>query len=258
MNEELNQVLSTGNNTPVVLIGTNGQTIETICSTEAAEMVEVEHSKLLRSIRTYCEYLSEAKIGLANFFIESQYIDEQKKPRPCYQITKKGCEMIANKLTGQKGVIFTAKYIDRFHEMQDYIKESKLDISKYSPEMQVLLKHDEKIQKVEYRLDDLEDNIHITRSQQKKLKQFANSVVISALGSRHSNAYKMFSGKAFSAFWRDYYNYFNVSSYLDTPKVKWQEALQFVNDWKPNEELKCLILGANTYVQQEIVGGQAL
>ena len=126
-----------------------------------------------------------------------------------------------------------------------------------STEMKALLMHDKKLKVVEHRLDDLEDNIHITRSQQKQLKQFVNKVVISALGSRHSNAYKLFSGKAFSAFWRDYYNRFNVTSYLDTPKMKWQEALQFVNDWKPNEELRCLILGANTYVQQEIAGGQA-
>lgn len=94
--------------------------------------------KLLRSVRNYCEYLSEAKIGLADFFIESQYIDEQKKPRPCYQVTRKGCEMIANKLTGQKGVVFTAKYIDRFHEMEDYIKEKQVDTSQLSPQLQLL------------------------------------------------------------------------------------------------------------------------
>ena len=38
---------------------------------------------------------------------------------PC--ITKKGCEFIAHKLTGTKGTIFTARYINRFHEMQEII-----------------------------------------------------------------------------------------------------------------------------------------
>ena len=41
---------------------------------------------------------------------------------PCYQVTKKGCEFIAHKLTGVKGTEFTAKYINRFHEMEDAIK----------------------------------------------------------------------------------------------------------------------------------------
>ena len=42
---------------------------------------------------------------------------------PCYQVTKKGCEFIAHKLTGVKGTAFTARYINRFHEMQEQIAQ---------------------------------------------------------------------------------------------------------------------------------------
>lgn len=96
---------------------------QTIDSREVAEMVEKEHGKLLRDIRSYSEYLNEAKIGLVDFFFESTYIDAKGETRPNYQVTKKGCEFIAHKLTGQKGAIFTAKYINRFHEMEQFIKE---------------------------------------------------------------------------------------------------------------------------------------
>lgn len=41
---------------------------------------------------------------------------------PCYNVTKKGCEFIAHKLTGIKGTEFTAKYINRFHDMEDTIR----------------------------------------------------------------------------------------------------------------------------------------
>ena len=37
-------------------------------------------------------------------------------------VTKKGCEFIAHKLTGVKGAEFTAKYIDRFHQMEETIQ----------------------------------------------------------------------------------------------------------------------------------------
>lgn len=37
---------------------------------------------------------------------------------PCYRITKKGCEFIAHKLTGTKGTEFTARYINKFHQME--------------------------------------------------------------------------------------------------------------------------------------------
>lgn len=91
----------------------------TLNSIEVAEMVEKEHSKLLKDIRRYTEQLNEAKIGLVEFFKESTYIDGKGESRPCYLVTKKGCEFIAHKLTGKKGTEFTARYINRFHEMEN-------------------------------------------------------------------------------------------------------------------------------------------
>lgn len=93
-----------------------------IDSREVAEMVGKDHSKLMRDIRGYIENLNESKIGLVDFFNESTYVDKKGETRPCYQVTKKGCEFIAHKLTGVKGTEFTAKYINRFHEMEDAIK----------------------------------------------------------------------------------------------------------------------------------------
>ena len=95
---------------------------KTIYSVEVAEMVGKEHSKLLRDIRNYIEQLAEAKIGSGDFFTESKYKDANNQERPCYLVTKKGCEFIAHKMTGVRGTEFTAKYIDRFHEMEDSIK----------------------------------------------------------------------------------------------------------------------------------------
>lgn len=95
---------------------------QTLDSREVAEMVEKDHNKLLRDIRRYVAQLGEAKIGHSDFFRESTYKSEQNKEIPCYRITKKGCEFIAHKLTGTKGTIFTARYINRFHEMEDILK----------------------------------------------------------------------------------------------------------------------------------------
>lgn len=90
----------------------------TITSMEVAEMVNKQHKELLRDIRKYCSQLNESKIALVEFFTESDYTDSHGQKRPCYLVTKKGCEFIAHKLTGQKGTEFTARYINRFHEME--------------------------------------------------------------------------------------------------------------------------------------------
>ncbi len=90
----------------------------TITSMEVAQMVDKRHADLLKDIRKYCEQLAEGKISLGDFFSESTYLDANNQNRPCYLVTKKGCEFIAHKLTGQKGTEFTARYINRFHEME--------------------------------------------------------------------------------------------------------------------------------------------
>ena len=97
----------------------NELTRTTITSMEAAEWCGKEHAKLLRDIRKYVEQLGESKIGFTDFFKESTYVTDQNKTLPCFLVTKKGCEFIAHKMTGQKGVEFTARYINRFHEMED-------------------------------------------------------------------------------------------------------------------------------------------
>lgn len=100
---------------------------QTLDSKEVAEMVDKEHSKLLKDIRRYIGQFTEAKIGFSEFFKESEYNDSTGRTLPCYRITKKGCEFIAHKLTGTKGTIFTARYINRFHEMQDIVSKQKAE-----------------------------------------------------------------------------------------------------------------------------------
>jgi len=94
----------------------------TIDSREVAEMVEKNHADLLRDIRKYEEYLGKSNFALAEYFTESIYKDLQQKERICFLVTKKGCELIAHKLTGEKGVIFSARYIDKFHAMETELK----------------------------------------------------------------------------------------------------------------------------------------
>lgn len=121
-----------------------------ITSMEVAEMIGKDHSKLLRDIRNYAAQLSEAKIGLGDFFTENTYLDANNQSRPCFDVTKKGCEFIANKLTGAKGAVFTARYINRFHDMEDAIENPLSGISK---ELQAVIVVDKRVTQVEKKVD---------------------------------------------------------------------------------------------------------
>lgn len=92
---------------------------ETVTSIEMANMIGKEHSQLLKDIRRYINQLGKVNFDFSDFFQESTYISEQNKELSCFNVTRKGCEFIANKLTGQKGTEFTARYVNRFHELEE-------------------------------------------------------------------------------------------------------------------------------------------
>lgn len=93
-------------------------------SREVAEMVGKRHAHLVRDIENYQGALGQnPKLVSDDFFIESSYQSGTGKYYKNYLLTKKGCDMVANKMTGEKGILFTATYVDAFHKMQDHIKE---------------------------------------------------------------------------------------------------------------------------------------
>lgn len=96
-------------------------------SREVAEMVGMRHADLMRSIDRYIDVMGKnAKLRSSNFFIERTYKQAGNgKEVKRYDITKKGCEMVANKLTGEKGILFTAEYVERFNQMEEADRQPK-------------------------------------------------------------------------------------------------------------------------------------
>jgi len=117
----------------LTVINHNGQFV--IDSREVARMTEVRHSDLLEKIQGYVKTLDSSENGnfrSLDFFIPSTYtVEGNAKVYPSYLLTRKGCDMVANKMTGEKGVLFTAAYVTKFEEMESAIKTG----SKLLPEV---------------------------------------------------------------------------------------------------------------------------
>ena len=118
--------------------------VDVIDSRDVAQMVGKQHKNLLRDIGGYLEILkksnelkfepvdgsksepsAELKIEPSDFFLESSYKDPTGRTLICYLLTKKGCDMVANKMTGEKGVLFTAAYVTAFEAMREQIQKAK-------------------------------------------------------------------------------------------------------------------------------------
>ncbi|HBK68401.1 MAG TPA: hypothetical protein DDZ91_07150, partial [Firmicutes bacterium] len=109
----------------LTVIERNGQFV--VDSREVAGMVDRNHKELLRDIRNYEDILTGAKLRSLDFFISDTYRDAKNESRPCYLITRKGCDMVANKMTGEKGVLFTAAYVTRFEEMEKQLQPQSIE-----------------------------------------------------------------------------------------------------------------------------------
>ncbi len=109
---------------------------EVIDSREVAEMIGKNHKDLLRDIRGYVEIMDNSNgrnFAPVDFFIPSNYKDTKGETRPCYLLTKKGCDMVANKLTGEKGVLFTAAYVTAFEEMRENHIKTAIPLQDVAP-----------------------------------------------------------------------------------------------------------------------------
>ena len=147
---------------------------QTINSVEVAGMVGRDHSKVIRDIRGLVEHLAEAKIGVGSYFIESTYKDANNQERPCFECTKKGCELYSTRMTGAKGTQFAVAYIERFNKMEEHIKE-QLDTSNLSPELQFmnsvvqsLAKQEQETKRIENKVDSITEIVALNSTDWRK------------------------------------------------------------------------------------------
>ncbi|WP_257155368.1 Rha family transcriptional regulator [Bacillus cereus] len=105
----------------------NNQEVNFIDSLEVANMTGKRHDHLLRDIDNYMDiFLTNPNLGALDYFQKATYLDLKGEPRRKYFLTRKGCELVANKMTGEKGILFTVAYIDKFHEMEKAIQQPAL------------------------------------------------------------------------------------------------------------------------------------
>ena len=112
-------------------------------------------------------------------------------------------------------------------------KTGHYEMESYSPEMQAILMHDKKLIKMDERVTSLENTMTIDYAQQQALGEAVNYVVIDALGGKESDAYKEIGKKVFSECNRDLKRYFRVNARNNVPKKRFEEAVEYVQCWRP-------------------------
>lgn len=145
--------------------------VRTIESRQVAEMMGKSHSALLKMIDGSKDgnaigikpVLEKSNFDLSDYFIESSYKSGNRDYK-CYLCTKKGCEMLGNKLQGEKGILFTAKYVEAFHDMKDALVEIETTIQEHGALTQ------SEWNKIKKKSKYLTENIHSGKSTKEYIK----------------------------------------------------------------------------------------
>lgn len=223
---------------------------KTITSVEVADMVGKEHKELLRDIRRYAKQFNESNIALVDFFEESSYKDGKGESRPCYLVTKKGCEFIAHKLTGVKGTEFTAKYINRFHELEDAIKKPLTALEQIALLAQGTVELEQKVETVEQKVYFIENDMPLFGAESDELSAHVKRKGVEMLGGKLSEAYrdKTLRQKVYTDIYGPLKREFGI--YDDDGKAKSYKALKRKNLADAHEFVDCYTLPA--YLAEQI------
>ena len=101
------------------------------------------------------------------------------------------------------------------------------------------------IDKHEERLSKLENTMNIDYGQQRVLEKEVARVVIESLGGKDSNAYHEIGKKVFSECNRDVKDYFHVNSRNNIPRLRFDDAVDYIRNWMPCSNTRMLIKECN-------------
>lgn len=121
---------------------------------------------------------------------------------------------------------------------------------KLSKEMQALFLLDQRTVQQEQRITALESSMVVDYGQQQALKNAVNRVVMHALGGKDAPAYldKSTRDKVYSECNRDIQNWFRVNSRNNIPRKRFDEAVEYIQRWKPSTNTVMMIQQANEQI----------
>lgn len=122
--------------------------------------------------------------------------------------------------------------------------------TKFSKELQAIFMLDNRTVQHEQRIIAIEDSMVVDYGQQRTITAQVNTVVVAALGGSDSPAYhdKNVRGRTYSECNRDIQNWFRVNSRNNIPRKRFNEAVEYIQRWRPSTNMSMLIQQTNRQI----------
>jgi Rha family phage regulatory protein len=222
----------------IILFTQNGEPVAS--SRQIAESFGKEHKTVLRSI----EELAAQNCAAKSMFYETTF-ENRGKQYPMYLMNRDGFSLLVMGFTGKAALEWKLKYIQAFNEMEK--KLSTPQMPKLSKEMQALFLLDDRTQRQEQRLTALENTMTVDYNQQRVLRKSISRSVICALGNENAPAYidNHVRSKVYSECNHDVQDWFRVNSVGNISRKRFDEAVEYIQRWKPSTNTVMLIQQTN-------------
>lgn len=217
-------------------------------SLQVAESFDKAHKDVLEA------YDNLIKQGVAensaNLFWEDEYQHPQNKQyyRVVY-MNRDGFSLLAMGFTGKKATRFKLKYIAAFNDMEKIIRRTTVPTTIED----MMIYQLEEMKEVKTDVTMLKDTMRISGQQEFEINQKGKLKVLSVLGGKDSAAYSQMAKKVFSKFWSEFKRHFSVPRYGELPRIKFDDALEFIALWLPSTDLRLEINQLNR--QQKLFEG---
>lgn len=111
------------------------------------------------------------------------------------------------------------------------------------------------VSEVKETVQNIVNTMRIDGGQEAQIRKRGNEAVMEALGGKDANAYKQLSKQVFSAFWRDFKDYFQIPRYGDLPRSRFAEGIKFISMWQPSTSIRMDITTCNGQQHLKLVEG---
>lgn len=230
----------------VVIKRIDGELVVT--SRQVAVDFDKRHSDVIEKI----EELIKTENSVMTMFIESSYKAGTGKSYKEYLITRDGFSLLVMGFTGSRALQWKLKYIEAFNKMEQALKEPQKQLTPIEMmelQFKILKEQGQKLDEVEEKVEVLSNSMTIDYGQQEVINRIAKERMVQVLGGKDTPAYRELSKKVFSNLWKRYKQVFHVSSYKDTAKKDYEDAIKYIEEWEPSKEIGYMIAGANSQIQ---------